>query len=120
MLTCRRRRSYSPTYCPQDAVAARLLIGFVAAFKLTPAAFVLYLLLRRDVRAVLVTGISFVAFTLLGFVMAFGDAAKYWTQILPDSNRIGRPAYPANQSITGVLARLGVDDLRTPLWLLGA
>ncbi|HEY5856882.1 MAG TPA: glycosyltransferase 87 family protein [Aldersonia sp.] len=97
-----------------------LLIGFVAAFKLTPAIFVLYLLLRRDVRAVLVTGISFVAFTLLGFVLAFGDSAKYWTQILPDSNRIGRPAYPANQSLTGVLARLGVEDLRTPLWLLGS
>ena len=95
-----------------------LLIGFVAAFKLTPAIFVLYLLLRRDVRAVLVTGISFVAFTLLGFVLAFGDSAKYWTQVLPDSNRIGQPAYPANQSITGVLARLGVDDLRTPLWVL--
>ncbi|MBD0323821.1 MAG: DUF2029 domain-containing protein, partial [Aldersonia sp.] len=43
-----------------------LLIGFVAAFKLTPAVFVLYFLLRRDVRATVVTGISFVAFTALG------------------------------------------------------
>ncbi|WP_084436794.1 glycosyltransferase 87 family protein [Aldersonia kunmingensis] len=97
-----------------------LLIGFVAAFKLTPAVFVLYLLLRRDFRAVVVSGISFVVFTALGFVLAFGDSAKYWTEILPDSNRIGRPAYPSNQSITGFLARLGVEDLRTPLWLLAA
>lgn len=97
-----------------------LLIGFVAAFKLTPAVFVLYLLLRKDFRAIVVSGISFAAFTAIGFVLAFGDATKYWTEILPDSNRIGRPAYPSNQSITGFLARLGVEDLRTPLWLLAS
>jgi alpha-1,2-mannosyltransferase len=97
-----------------------ILIGFVAAFKLTPAVFVLYLLLRKDFRAIVVSAISFAAFTAIGFVLAFGDATKYWTEILPDSNRIGRPAYPANQSITGFLARLGVEDLRTPLWLLAS
>ncbi|MET0315679.1 MAG: glycosyltransferase 87 family protein [Rhodococcus fascians] len=95
-----------------------LLIGFVAAVKLTPAVFVLYFLLRKDFRAAVVAGISFAAFTALGFLITFSDSVTYWTDTLIDSDRIGRPAYPANQSITGVLARFGLDDsLRSVLWI---
>jgi alpha-1,2-mannosyltransferase len=95
-----------------------LLIGFVAAVKLTPAVFVLYFLLRKDFRAAVVAGVSFAAFTALGFLITFSDSVTYWTDTLIDSDRIGRPAYPANQSITGVLARFGLDDsLRSVLWI---
>lgn len=93
------------------------LIGFVAALKLTPAVFVLFLLLRKDFRAAIVTGVSFAACTAIGFAMAPNDSVRYWTEILVDSNRIGRPAYPGNQSIMGVIARLGWDGLRMPLWV---
>ncbi|WP_305095273.1 glycosyltransferase 87 family protein [Prescottella sp. R16] len=95
-----------------------LLIGFVAAVKLTPAVFVLFFLVRRDVRAAVTTGVSFVAFGAIGFVLTRADSWQYWTETLFESNRIGTPAYPANQSITGMLARLGVDEsLRSVLWL---
>ncbi|MGO4203058.1 glycosyltransferase 87 family protein [Rhodococcus sp. TAF43] len=96
-----------------------MLIGFVAAVKLTPAVFVLFFLLRKDFRAAVTTGLSFVGFGAIGFVVARADSWQYWTDTLLDSGRIGGPAYPANQSITGVLARLGLDpSVRSVLWLL--
>ncbi|MFC9518747.1 glycosyltransferase 87 family protein [Nocardiaceae bacterium NPDC056970] len=95
-----------------------VLIGFVAAVKLTPAVFILYFLFRKDFRAAVTTGVSFVLFGAIGFLVARADSWEYWTDTLFDSNRIGGPAYPANQSITGVLARLGLDpSMRTALWL---
>ncbi|WP_070378830.1 glycosyltransferase 87 family protein [Rhodococcus sp. WMMA185] len=96
-----------------------MLIGLAAAIKLTPAIFVLYLLVRKDFRAAVVTAISFVLFGALGAMVTWRDSVTYWTQTLFDSHRIGTPAYPANQSITGVLARLGLSDSdRLPIWLL--
>jgi len=97
------------------------LVGLVAAVKLTPAVFVLYFLLRKDFRAAVVTAVSFVAGSAIGFAVSFTDSKQYWTDTLIDSNRIGKPAYAANQSITGMLARLGLDpSLRTPLWILAS
>lgn len=95
-----------------------VLLGFVAAVKLTPAVFVLYFLLRKDFRAAAISAVSFVAFTALGFAATFSDSVTYWTVTLIDSDRIGNPAYPGNQSITGVLARLGLDDsMRSVTWI---
>jgi len=95
-----------------------VLIGFVAAVKLTPAVFILFFLFRKDFRAAVTTGLSFVVFGAIGFLVARADSWEYWTDTLFDSNRIGGPAYPANQSITGVLARLGLDpSMRTAAWL---
>ncbi|MGW5146165.1 glycosyltransferase 87 family protein [Rhodococcus koreensis] len=96
-----------------------LLIGLAAAVKLTPAVFILYFLVRKDFRSAVVTAVSFLAFSAVGAIATWNDSVTYWTQTLFDSDRIGTPAYPANQSITGVLARLGLSDgMRTPIWLL--
>ncbi|OLT20730.1 hypothetical protein BJF78_09190 [Pseudonocardia sp. CNS-139] len=46
-----------------------LLVGIAAAVKLTPAAFVLYFLLRRDYRAAAVAAVTGVAATLVGFAV---------------------------------------------------
>lgn len=96
-----------------------VLIGLVAAVKLTPAVFVLFFLIRKDFRAAVIAGISFAAFTALGFLATWSDSVTYWTSTLIDSDRIGKPAYPPNQSITGVLARLGLSDsVRSIVWIL--
>ncbi|TQF73723.1 DUF2029 domain-containing protein [Rhodococcus spelaei] len=96
-----------------------LLVGLVAAVKLTPAVFVLYFLLRKDIRATVWTAVGFLGGTAVGFAVTFSDSKQYWTDTLIDSNRIGKPAYPGNQSITGMLARLGLDaSVRTPVWAL--
>ncbi|MBY6366686.1 glycosyltransferase 87 family protein [Rhodococcoides corynebacterioides] len=95
-----------------------LLVGFVTAIKLTPAVFVLYFLLARRFRAAATVVASFLGFTALGFVATVDGSVRYWTDVLIDSDRIGHPGYVANQSLTGMLARLGLDDgPRTLLWL---
>lgn len=87
-----------------------LLIGLVTAIKLTPAVFVLYFLVRRDFRAAIVSGLSFLAFTGIGALLAPRDSVTYWFSTLTDSERIGAPMYAANQSLTGLLARFGLPD----------
>jgi len=52
------------------------LTGLAAAVKLTPAAFVLYFLLRRDYRAAAVAGVSFAATTAAGFALACGSRTR--------------------------------------------
>jgi alpha-1,2-mannosyltransferase len=80
-----------------------------AAVKLTPAAFVLYFLLRRDWRAAGLTALWFCACAGIGFLVAWHDSVGYWTSVIFQASRPGSPVYAANQSIQGVLARAGLD-----------
>ena len=97
-----------------------VLVGLAAAVKLTPAAFVLFFLLRRDRRAVAAAAASFAITTGAGFLLAWHDSLRYWSGTVFQAGRIGRPSYAADQSIQGVLARAGLDP-RTPagtaVWL---
>jgi alpha-1,2-mannosyltransferase len=93
-----------------------LLVGLAAAVKLTPAVFVLYFLLRGDRRAAVIAAASFVGVTGLGFLLAGRDSVRYWTSTVFDTDRIGGATRAANQSIKGLLARLGVDS--TAVWLV--
>ena len=95
-----------------------LLLGLAIAVKLTPAVFLLYFLLRRDFRALLVTTASAAGATLLGFVLAWRDSWVYWTETLRDTERIGSATLNTNQNISGMLARLGAgEDARFVLWV---
>jgi alpha-1,2-mannosyltransferase len=99
------------------------LTGLAAAVKLTPAAFVLFFLLRRDYRAAAVAAGSFAAVTAAGFVLAGPDSVRYWTAIVFQTGRIGGPAAAANQSIWAVLARAGLDPHTLPgaaAWLMAS
>jgi alpha-1,2-mannosyltransferase len=86
-----------------------VLTGLAAAVKLTPAAFVLFFLLRRDYRAAATAGLSFAAATGLGFALAGRDSARYWTSTVFQASRVGQPDYAGNQSLQGVLARAGLS-----------
>src|ERR1700722_14057482 len=97
------------------------LTGLAAALKLTPAAFVLFFLLRRDYRAAAVAGMSFAAVTAAGFVLAGPDSARYWTTLVFQTGRPGSPATATNQCLQAVLARAGLDPHTLPgaaAWLL--
>lgn len=85
------------------------LVGLAAAVKLTPGAFVLFFLLRRDYRAARTAALSFCVTTAAGFLLAPRDSARYWTSVIFQTGRPGSPVYAANQSIQGVLARAGLD-----------
>jgi alpha-1,2-mannosyltransferase len=96
-----------------------VLVGLAIALKLTPAVFLLYFLLRRDMRALLVSAASVVALTVLGFALAWRDSWEYWTATVSNTDRIGSAALNTNQNIAGTLARFGAgEDLRFVLWVL--
>ncbi|WP_328869294.1 glycosyltransferase 87 family protein [Streptomyces sp. NBC_00287] len=85
-------------------------IGLAAAIKLTPAIFIGLLLLARRWRAAgVATAVAVGATALAAWVTP--DASRfYWTRALWDTTRIGRLDYVSNQSLQGVLARLGEPD----------
>jgi alpha-1,2-mannosyltransferase len=94
-----------------------LLIGIAAAIKLTPAAFVLYFLLRRDYRAAAVAAVSTALVTGLAFLIAPGPSWKFWLDN-PAGGVSGSPFF-TDQNFQAVLARAGVDGtLKTVLWLV--
>ncbi len=98
-----------------------LLLGLAIALKLTPAVFCLYLLLRRDVRALAVSLAAAVAATLAGFALAWRDSWQYWTETVHNTDRIGTATLNTNQNIAGALARLGLgEDTRFVLWVLAS
>lgn len=92
-------------------------IGLAAAFKLTPALFLVHLLVTGRRRAAATAAVTAVAATALGWLAAPGPSWRYWGQELWNTGRIGVLGYVSNQSLRGVLARLG-DPGGTLLWAL--
>ncbi|KUI03123.1 glycosyltransferase 87 family protein [Mycobacterium sp. IS-3022] len=96
-----------------------MLLGLAIALKLTPAVFLLYFLLRRDTRALLVTAASAVVATLVGVAFAWRDSLEYWTETVRNTDRIGTATLNTNQNIAGALARLGLGEgPRFVLWAI--
>ena len=92
------------------------LIGVAAAIKLTPAAFVLYFLLRRDYRSAITAAVACGVATALGFLVAPRESWAFWQD--PAGGVSGSPFF-SNQTFEAVLVRAGVDgSARTIAWLL--
>jgi alpha-1,2-mannosyltransferase len=97
------------------------LVGLAAAIKLTPGAFVLFFLLRRDWRAAGTATASFLVATGAGVLLAGHDSVQYWTSTVFDASRVGGLTYAANQSLVGVLARLALSHpAATVAWVVAA
>ncbi|POX47380.1 hypothetical protein C3489_29680 [Streptomyces sp. Ru71] len=90
--------------------AAGVGTGLAAAIKLTPALFIGMLLLARRWRAAAVATAVALAATALAALVAPGPSRFYWTEAMWDTTRVGRLDYVSNQSLQGVLARLGEPD----------
>ncbi|MGW1164537.1 Dyp-type peroxidase [Streptomyces sp. NPDC002550] len=89
-------------------------IGLAAAVKLTPALFIGLLLLAGRRRAAGVATAVAAAATALAAWADPPASRFYWTEALWDTGRVGRLGYVSNQSLQGVLARLGEPG--RPLW----
>ena len=88
--------------------------------KLTPAAFIMFFLLRGDRRAAATSALSFGAFTAVGFALDWHDSVRYWTTVVFDTSRPGSPSFASNQSLQGVFARAGLapgTSGGTAVWL---
>ncbi|QEU94421.1 glycosyltransferase 87 family protein [Streptomyces kanamyceticus] len=93
-------------------------IGVAAAVKLTPALFVVFLLLvggaealrrgawRPPVRHACVAVAAFGCATLLAAAALPYDSLRFWTRMVFEAGRVGLAEDTANQSLRGVLARL--------------
>ncbi|MBC2682567.1 DUF2029 domain-containing protein [Corynebacterium sp. 4HC-13] len=85
-------------------------IGVAAGIKITPAAFALIFLVRKDYWSLLRSFLFFFLTAVIGFVVRVNDSVYFWTTEFFSSERGGPPPYPPNQSLTGLIARLGVDE----------
>ena len=96
--------------------------GVAAGIKLTPLIFVLYLLVTRRPRAAAAATLTFAATVAAGFVLLPTQSRTFWLQgVFLDQRRIGNTFNPANQSLAGLMARLGggLPAVR-PEWIAAA
>ncbi|GAA1817781.1 DUF2029 domain-containing protein [Planosporangium flavigriseum] len=103
---------------PRRSRLAGVGIGLAAAIKLTPAIFVLYLLLTRRRRAAGTAVISAIAANALGAALMWHDTWRFWTELLWRTERIGHLDRLENQSLMGTLTRLGDGAANKPAWVL--
>jgi alpha-1,2-mannosyltransferase len=96
-----------------------VLTGLAAAIKLTPALFVVFMLLIGKSRAAITSMISFVAFTAIGAIFLFSETVAFWTGLSGGDTRTASPLYTGNQSLLGVFYRLGDSSRTTTLLGLG-
>ncbi|WP_225443231.1 glycosyltransferase 87 family protein [Lolliginicoccus lacisalsi] len=95
--------------------------GIAAAIKVTPAAFGLVFLLRKDLGSVARAIATGLATILIGFLVRPESSMWYWTYEFFRTDRAGGHSYGPNQALTGMLARTGLDGTaKDILWLAGA
>ncbi|WP_405490829.1 glycosyltransferase 87 family protein [Nocardia sp. NBC_00511] len=95
-----------------------LLVGIAAVTKLTPAAFILYFLIRKDWKAAATATATSATVILSGFLLFPRESRDYWFHAVSDTGRIGSPDYVSNQSIKGMVFRLGfTGSTAIAVWL---
>ncbi|WP_167659925.1 glycosyltransferase 87 family protein [Nocardia mangyaensis] len=107
---------------PKTRYPRGMLVGLAAAIKLTPAAFVLYFLVRKDYKAAATAAATGTIATVLAFALLPTESMRYWFGGLGNVSGLSGSAFHTNQSIQAVMARLGITGLPfDALWLvLGA
>ncbi|WP_354179305.1 glycosyltransferase 87 family protein [Arthrobacter sp. UYP6] len=104
---------------PAGRVPRGVLIGLAAGIKLTPLAFGLIFLVRRDWRAIITMGLTFAATVAAGWLASPGQSRTFWFDALSDSSRVGDTTDMYNVSLNSLIAHLGTPEfLQRPLWLL--
>ncbi|MFD7613045.1 glycosyltransferase 87 family protein [Streptomyces sp. NPDC059828] len=100
---------------------AGLGIGLAAAIKLTPAIFIVYLLVTRRLRAA-GTAIAVAGGATALAAWADREASRtFWTEAMWNTDRVGSLAFVSNQSWQGMLARL-TEPFAEPsraIWAVG-
>ncbi|MGK5737749.1 glycosyltransferase 87 family protein [Micromonospora sp. URMC 103] len=93
-------------------------IGLATAVKLTPALFIVYLMITRQWRAAVTATGTTIGVTLGSFALVGAESRTYFSSVLWQTERVGAADMTPNQSLAGLLARL-YDSIETPglLWL---
>lgn len=94
-----------------------VLIGIAAAIKLTPLLFVAYFLISGRYRDAARAGAAFLGCAAIGALFLPAESGMFWTGTIAQTDRIGNLASLGNQSVHGMLLRLGVAESNLPvLW----
>ncbi|MFC8716869.1 glycosyltransferase 87 family protein [Kitasatospora sp. NPDC057198] len=91
--------------------------GLAAAVKLTPALFIVHLLLTGRRRAAATAAATALGATAAGLLLGPGVSRGFWTGTLWDTDRVGGFANMSNQSLQGMIARLGPQLPGRALWV---
>ncbi|WP_157623459.1 glycosyltransferase 87 family protein [Terrabacter sp. Root85] len=95
-----------------------VLIGLAAGIKLTPAVFVLYLVLRRDWRGTVLAITTGAATLAVGWLAASGSSHRYWLGGFDKFDRFGDLAFsPVNQSVRSFVSRVAPEAPTGALWI---
>ncbi|GAA2134501.1 glycosyltransferase 87 family protein [Actinomadura napierensis] len=92
-------------------------IGIATAIKLTPAVFVVLLLLTRKTRDATTAVAVFAACTLLAYAIAPDASHDYWLHTFFDTSRVG-VTYISNQSPYGALSRILRGTAEVGAWYM--
>ncbi len=96
-----------------------VLIGLSIAVKLTPGVFLVHLLWSRRWRDAVTVAATAAGATVAAFLVLPGASITFWTGALSDPTRLGPNSGTSNQSLRGVLLRLGPGGTAgTALWLV--
>ncbi|MXQ78411.1 DUF2029 domain-containing protein [Rhodococcus rhodochrous] len=96
-------------------------IALAAAIKVTPAAFGLIFLLRRDWPSAFRAIGAFAATVAFGYWLRPDSTVYFWTTEFFATDRAGDPSFFRNQALTGLIARFDFSDgTAKALWLAGA
>jgi alpha-1,2-mannosyltransferase len=96
---------------PATRLPRGILVGLAAAIKVTPAAFLLFFLLRKDFRASVTAVATAVVATGLGFAVAPSESVRFWFGgILFQPHRVSGPATRENQTLAASLNRLHLPE----------
>lgn len=96
-------------------------IAVAAAIKVTPAAFGLLLLLRKDIPSVARAFGAFFATVAFGYWLRPDSSVFFWTDEFFATDRAGDQEFFRNQALTGLIARFGFSEGTSKiLWIIGA
>ncbi|MFK4145843.1 glycosyltransferase 87 family protein [Streptomyces sp. NPDC004065] len=105
---------------PPGAPGKGAAIGVAAGIKLTPALFAVYLLLRGRRGEAATAAAAFAATVVTGALALPAASVAYWTRLVFETDRVGKPWIVANQSLRGLLARMLGDPEPGPAWIVPA
>ncbi|QPP10825.1 DUF2029 domain-containing protein [Streptomyces bathyalis] len=105
---------------PDGARGKGLAIGIATGIKLTPAVFVVHLLLTGRVRAGLTALAGFAATVVAGALVLPSASWEFFTRRVFETARVGKVWIVDNQSLQGLVARIAHTVEPGLLWLLPA
>ncbi|WP_434600431.1 glycosyltransferase 87 family protein [Streptomyces sp. A5-4] len=103
-----------------DAIGKGFGLGIAAGVKLTPAIFIVYLLLTGRVRAGLTALASFIGTVLLGALVLPTASIDFWTRRIFETGRVGKAWIVDNQSLQGLFARVLHTEEPGAVWAVAA